>query len=206
MFLEGLLSTMRGSSRVGRKSQGHPILVGYWSQNVGFNTFEYQLTAGFPGFLTTLPSGVNNIMHDSCPRTMQGGSIPINIVQQLGCSSISWSSKRSPTIWIAQSEEKKMVESRLKVDELLLMYIGSPLQSMFSSIEKGTVGALEQCTHWTKSSLRSRIRNRCLTAMVGVEKRSTCAMLHVMQRRARGSYDAMLCALWRQVKGMATLC
>lgn len=132
------------------------------------NTFKYWSTAGFPGFLTTLPSGINNIMHESWPSTMQRGRSPWIWIRQLGCFLISWSSKWSPIVWIGHL--KKIAECGPKVDKLALMYIGSPLLSMFSGTEMGTVGVLGQWTHWTRTPFRFKTRNCRLPIVVWVGK------------------------------------
>ena len=58
---------------------------GRWSQTIGFKTLRYWLAAGLLGFLTTLPSGVNNCLQDSCPRTKQGGSRPLKMNSTTAC-------------------------------------------------------------------------------------------------------------------------
>ena len=62
---------------------------------------------------------------------------------------------------------------------------------MFLGIEKGTVGALGQCTYWTMIPLRSRTMNH--HGRGGQNWASGHAVLHEMRKQTKGAM--MLCSV-----------
>lgn len=58
---------------------GTPYHGGALSLEYGFQNLQVLVDGGIPRLPNNPSPMVNNVVHNSCPRTMQGGSIPMNM-------------------------------------------------------------------------------------------------------------------------------
>ena len=161
---------MAGPQIVGTPYHGRTLVPKY-----GFQHLQVLVDSGFPDIFITFPFGVINVLHNSCPRTMQGGLIPLKMNPMTAWMISNFIELQIFNRHLDWAKWRKQQSSGRRKTSLLLMYIGSMLYSMFN-VEKGIVGALGQCTYWTKTMLKPKNKNRCLTSLIGVGKIGGTAM------------------------------